>query len=193
MSEHALGKAPRRGKAVEEFKELAALSAYLYVCLGAVIVFKSAVLREAGISYAIWGIALVKALILGKFLLLGRMLHIGKRYRDKPLIWPTLYHSLMFLVLLLILTTIEEVLVGLIHRRAVADSLTHVVGPTFFQGLAVSFIMFLILVPYSAFTCLGDVLGERELFRLFFVDRSAGASLHDRLVDRPVPPVQTRG
>lgn len=192
MSEHALGKTPRHGKAVEEFKELAALSAYLYVCLGAVILFKSAVLREAGISYAIWGIALVKALILGKFMLLGRMLHIGKRYRDKPLIWPTLHHSLMFLVLLLIMTTIEEVVVGLIQRRALADSLAHVVGPTFYQGLAVSFIMFLILVPYSAFTCLGDVLGEREVFRLFFVDRSIDPAVHDRLIGGSVPPVQTQ-
>ncbi len=179
MSEHTLSKAPLREKALEEFKAFAALSLYLYVCLGAVMLFKSAVLREAGISYTVWGIALVKAMVLAKFMLIGRMMHVGKRYRDKPLIWPTLYHSLTFLVLLLILTTIEELIVGLINRRAMAESLTHVVGPTFFQGIAVCFIMFLILVPYSAFTCLGDVLGEREVFRLFFVDRST--------------PVQTRG
>ena len=63
-------------------------------------------------------------------------------------------------------------LVGLIHGRALANLLTHVVGPTFYQGLAVSFVMFLILIPYSAFICLGDTLGEEEVFRLFFVDRS---------------------
>jgi len=189
MSEHALSKA--REKAVEEFKALAALTAYLYVCLGALILFKSALLREAGIDYAIWGVALVKALVLAKFMLLGRMLHVGKRYRDKPLIWPTLYHALIFLVLLLVLTTIEELVVGLIHRRALADSLTHIVGPTFFQGLAVCLIMFLILIPYSAFTCLGDVLGEREVFRLFFVDRSTDAALRDRLVGAGMPPAQT--
>ena len=189
MSEHALRKAGE--KTVEEFKALAALSAYLYVCLGALILFKSAVLREVGISYAIWGIAAVKALVLAKFMLVGRMLHIGKRYRDKPLIWPTLYHALMFLVLLLILTTIEELVVGLIHQRALADSLTHIVGPTFYQGLAVCLIMFLILVPYSAFTCLGDVLGEREVFRLFFVDRSSDITIRDRLVGASVPPAQT--
>jgi hypothetical protein len=51
MSERTLGKAHK--KAVEEFKALLALSAYLNVCLGAVLLFKSAVLREAGDSYAI--------------------------------------------------------------------------------------------------------------------------------------------
>ncbi len=184
MSEHALGKAVE--KAVEEFKALLALAAYLYICLGAVALFKSAVLRDACIHYSIWGIALVKALLLAKFMLMGRMLQIGKRFRDKPLIWPALYHALMFLVLLLILTTVEELLVGLIHGRALADSLTHIVGPSFYQGVAVSLIMFLILLPYSAFTCLGDVLGEREVFRLFFVDPSA--AVRNRLAGGPVPP-----
>jgi len=185
MSEQTLSKAPLSKKAFEEFKALAALSAYLYICLGAVILFKSAVLRGAGISAPIWGIALVKAVLLAKFMLVGRMLHLGRRYRDKPLIWPTLYHALMFLALLLILTTLEELVVGLIHSRAVTDSLAHVVGPTFLEGIAVCFIMFLILIPYSAFTCLGDVLGEREVFRLFFVDRSVDAAVHDRLVGAP--------
>ena len=136
MSEHALGKAAE--KAFEELKALLALAAYLYICLGAVVLFKSAVLRDAGIHYSIWGIALVKALLLAKFMLMGRMLQIGKQFRNKPLIWPTLYHALMFLLLLLILTTVEELLVGLIHGRALTDSLAHVVGPTFYQGFAVS-------------------------------------------------------
>lgn len=175
MGKDASSSAPLREKAAAEFKALAALSLYLYICLGAVVLFKSAVLRGAGIDYAIWGIAAVKAVLLAKFMLVGHALHVGKKFRDKPLIWPTLYRALAFLVVLLILTTLEELIVGVIHRRAVADSLSDVVGPTFLQGIAVCLIMFLILVPYSAFTCLGDTLGERELFRLFFVDGSVEA------------------
>jgi len=127
------------------------------------------------------GPAAVKALVLAKFMLVGRMLHVGTRFRNKPLIWPTLYHSLIFLVVLLILTTLEELIVGFIHARAIAESLTHVVGPTFFQGLAVCLIMFLILVPYAAFTCLSDVVGEAEMIRLFFVNRDADGVVRNRL------------
>ena len=166
-------------KFVEEFKVMLALAAYLYICFGAVILFKSAVLREAGIHTEIWGIAAIKALILAKFLLLGRMLHVGTRFRDKPLIWPTLYHALMFLIVLLILTALEELIVGFIHGRAIAESLTHVVGPTVFGGLAVCLVLFLILVPYSAFTCLSDVVGERETIRLFFVSRDADVTVRN--------------
>ena len=90
----------------------------------------------------------------------------------------------MFLIMLLILTTLEELIVGFIHDRAVADSLNHVVGPIFFQGVAVCLIMFLILVPYSAFTCLSDVVGERETIRLFFVSRDVDGVVRNRLTGR---------
>lgn len=160
-------------RALEEFKEMLALTAYLYVCLGALLLLKSAILREAGIDFAVWGLAIVKALVLAKFMLLGRAANIGKLtlYKDKPLIWPTLHMSLMFLILLLVLTTIEELIVGAIHHRPVAESLTHVVGPSFYIGFATCLIMFLVLVPYCAFKTLGEVIGDRYLIRLFFVAR----------------------
>ena len=158
-------------RAIEEVKEMLALTAYLYVCLGSLMLLKSAILRDAGINFTIWGIAIVKALVLAKFMLLGNAANIGKRHKDKPLIWPTLYMSLMFLILLLVLTTIEELLVGAIHGRSLGDSLAHVVGPSLYVGLATCFVMFLILVPYCAFKSLGDVLGDQYLVRLFFVER----------------------
>lgn len=161
-------------RALEEFKELLALTAYLYVCLGAVMLSKSAILRDAGIEFDVWGIAIIKSLVLAKFMLLGRAANIGKltRYKDRPLIWPTLHMSLMFLILLLVLTTIEELIVGAIHHRPMAESLTHVVGASFYTGFATCLMMFIILVPYCAFKTLGEVLGDRYLVRLFFVERN---------------------
>jgi hypothetical protein len=163
-----------RQKAVHEFKEMLALALYLYVCLGAVVLLKASILRDAGVSFDIWGIAAIKALLLAKFMLIGRAFNLGKRFRHMPLIWPTLYHALMFLILLLALTALEEIIVGAIHSRALSESLMHVVGPTVLEGFAVSLVLYLILVPYSAFICLADTLGEREAQRLFFVDGARG-------------------
>ena len=39
----------------------------------------------------------------------------------------------------------------------------------------------LILIPYSAFMCLGEVLGEREVVRLFFISQTPDPSFHERL------------
>src|SRR3954467_697764 len=117
-------------RVTKEFKEFFVLAAYLYICLGALLLFKSAILQDAGISFTIWGIAAIKALLLAKFMLLGHALHIGERYKHKALIWPTLHQSFAFLILLLVLTGVEEILVGLIHHRPLAESLTHIVGAT---------------------------------------------------------------
>jgi hypothetical protein len=186
MNEQSLHR-PLRHRAISEVKLLVALSVYLYVCLGAVELYKTAVLSEVGIAYTFWGVAVVKAVVLAKFMMLGRMLKVGQRYRNRPLIWPTLYHALIYLVVLLLLTTAEELVVGFIHGRAVVASLDNVVGSSFFQGFAVCLLMFLVLVPYSAFTCLGNVVGEGELARLFFVDRAVDDDVRDRLTGR-LPP-----
>jgi hypothetical protein len=166
-----------RQRAFGEFKEMAALSLYLYICFAAVVLLKAAILQDVGVHFAVWGIAAVKALLLAKFMLIGRALQIGRKFRDRPLIWPVLYHALIFLILLLVLSTIEEIVVGSIQHRPLADSLAHIVGPTVFEGLSICLVLFLILIPYSAYDCLEDVLGERETFRLFFVDGARAISV----------------
>jgi hypothetical protein len=160
-------------KAAEEFKAMLALAAYLYVGLGALLLERTALLHEEGISYAAWGGAAVKALVLAKFMLVGHALHLGERYRHKPLIWPTLYMALMFLILLLVLTALEETVVGLLtHRPIIPDSLAHIAGPTAFVAAGNVLLMFLILLPYCAFKTLGAVIGDSKLVCLFFVSRS---------------------
>jgi hypothetical protein len=177
MNDQSAVKVRLHERALEELKEVLILAVYLYICLGAVMLQKTAVLRDVGISFDMWGIAFVKALVLAKFMLLGHALHIGQqRYKHKALIWPTLYQSVLTLILLLVLSTIEELLVGLMHKRALADSLAHVAGPTPSQVAASCLIMLLILVPYFAFHNLGEVLGDRTLVRLFLVDRRTPVS-----------------
>ena len=159
-------------KVGEEFKAMLALAAYLYVGLGALLLERTALLHEVGINYAAWGGAAAKALILAKFMLVGHALRLGERYRHKPLIWPTLHMGLMFLILLLVLTTLEETVVGLFTHRPFSESLTHIAGPTVFVAVGNVLLMFLILLPYCAFRTLGAVIGDGKLVRLFFVSRS---------------------
>jgi hypothetical protein len=158
-------------KATEEFKAMLVLAAYLYIGLGALLLERTALLHAEGISYTAWGGAAVKALVLAKFMLIGHALHLGERYRHKPLIWPALHMGLMFLILLLLLTTIEELVVGFLRHRPLTESLGHIAGPTPFVALGNLLLMFLILLPYCAFKTLGEVIGEGKLVRLFFVSR----------------------
>jgi hypothetical protein len=154
-----------------EFKELVIISVYLYITIGAVIMMKTAVLRTEGVEFIPWGIAIVKAVVLGKFVMLGNLVHVGGRDISGPLVWPTLRKAFSFLVLLAVLTIIEEVVVGLIHHRSIAASLSELFGARLEETLAGYLIMLLVLIPFFAFRVLSEALGEGRLERMFFVER----------------------
>jgi hypothetical protein len=185
MATETTAKATVRQRAVHEFKELAILTAYLYVTLGAVILMKAAVLHGAGVSFTPWGIAIVKALVLAKFMALGKAMKIGERYADRPLIWPTLHKAFAFLVLLVVLTIIEEVVVGLFHDQSVAASLGELTGAKLYETLAGYIIMLLVLIPYCAIGVLSEALGEGTLARMFFVEGGWATSSSRAATARP--------
>ena len=164
-------KQPLKQRAADELKEFLIVTVYLYICFGAVIYYRAAILHAHGIAYASFGIAIAKALICAKFVLVGRMVHLGERFKQLPLIWPTLYRSFAFLVFLLILNALEEVLVGLVHHRDLADIVADLYGGNRDQLIATSFLGLLVLFPFFAFQSLGELLGERNLVRVFIEPR----------------------
>jgi hypothetical protein len=164
-------KATLHQRAMRELKEFAILFVYLYITLGSVVLMKTAVLHTQGIEFAPWGIAVVKAAVLAKFMLLGKAMKIGDRNTNRPLIWPTLHKAFGFLVLLIIMTIIEEAVVGLFHHQSIAASLTELAGPRLEETIAGFLIMLLVLIPFFAFRVLGDALGEGRVARMFFVER----------------------
>jgi len=157
-----------------ELTEYAAISLYLYICFGAILLYKAAVLQGHGIVYAPYGLAAVKALILAKFMLIGQATKMGERYSHKPLIYPILHKSLAFLALLVVLSVIEEVVAGALHHRSVAESLSGIAGGTWFQIITTSLLLWLILLPYFAFRQIGERLGAGTLRWMLFVDPRDG-------------------
>ena len=156
-----------------ELRQYAVIAAYLYVCFGALILYKTAILRGEGVSYTPFGFAAIKALILGKFILMGHAAGLGDRYQHRSLVHVVARKSLLFLVMLLVLSVVEELVVGLIHGRTVAASLSEFAGGRLPETLASCVIVLLILVPYMAFREFAVVLGEGSL-RQLLLERRAG-------------------
>ena len=163
-------KATLRQRGMHELKELVLISLYLYVALGAVLLMKTAVLHTQGIEIAPWGVAIVKAVVLAKFMMIGEAMKIGER-TTKPLIWATLQKAFALLMLLIVMTILEEAVVGLFHDKTIAVSLGQLAGPRLEETLAGYVIMLLVLIPYCAFRVLDLALGEGRLARMFFVER----------------------
>ena len=173
MASPAPPKPPLRVRALNEFKEMAILTIYLAITIGSVNLMKMAVLHANGIDVDAWGAAIIKALVLAKFILLGKAFKVGEREDRGPLIWPVLRKAVAFLLLLLVLSTIEEMVKGFFHDRSVIDSLRELFGARLAETAAGSLILLLVLIPYFAFEELAEALGERRLVRAFFVDRQA--------------------
>jgi hypothetical protein len=155
-------------RARHELLEYLAISAYLFVCFGSLLFYKSTILRNDGIEFAAWSLALVKALILGKFILVLHAVGVGERsYKSGILLVDILRTSFLFLILLVALNTIEEVTLGLFHGRPVGDVLGEMAGGTLPEAIAVCILLLLVLIPYFSFRSLAARLGNGVLWKHF--------------------------
>jgi hypothetical protein len=158
-------------KAKRELIRYLAISSYLYICFGALLFYKAAILRAEGIPYAAFGVAVAKALILGKFMLLAETFHFGERARAGRVAVQILIKSALFALLLIVLSFIEEVIVGLAHGEKALDTALRFGGGTWPQALATTLLMVLVMIPYFAFDEISASMGKGELMRLLTEDK----------------------
>ena len=139
-------KPPSRNARGANSIEYLVVSSYLFVCFGALIFYKASILHGEGIEFTVFGLAIVKALILGKFLLLLEALKIGEdKKHARSALANILTKSLLFSLLLFAMTVVEELIVGHFHGRASREVLREIAGGTWQQAVAVAILLFLIL------------------------------------------------
>jgi hypothetical protein len=82
-----------------------------------------------GVEFTAFGLALVKALILGKFILVLQAIKMDEP-RDKRgiLLIDILKTSILFLIFLVALSAVEEIALGYFHGRAVHEVLGEMAG-----------------------------------------------------------------
>jgi len=146
-----VNKTSLKERAAEELRNYAIVAAYLYVCLGAILLYKTALLREEGVAFLPHGLAAIKALILGKFILIGEAVGVGSRVQPRSLVSAIATRSVLFFVLLITLSVVEELVVGKVHGRSFAATVAEFRAHAGLEMLATSLLMLLVLVPLIAF------------------------------------------
>ena len=158
-------------KAYGELKEYLTISAYLWVVLASLVLYKSVVLSEHQIPFAAHGLALLNALALGKVMLVAQELHFADRFKEAPLIYPTLFKSAAFAIVLGCFKILEETLIGLYHGRSFNESIAGIGGGTAYGILSLMLILFVLLIPFFGIAELRAVFGEDKMRKLFFTSR----------------------
>jgi len=146
----------------EELHKYLAVSGYLYVCFVAIVLFKMAVLRDAGVAYLPLGLAGAKALILGKFVLIGEAARVGSRVGARTVLQRVVRRVALLFALLILLVVVEELLVGWFHGHPVAQTLAEY-RHRLPEVLAMLLLLLLILVPLVAVTEVSHAMGPGAL------------------------------
>lgn len=148
-------------------KEFLAIAIYLWVVFGLLVMFKSVVLAEHHIPLAYHGFAVINALALAKVMFVAKKLHLGDRFDEAPLIYPTLFKSAVFTAVLACFKILEEIAIGLYHGQSFHQSIAEL-GGTWKAISIFTLLLFAILIPFVGYGELQRVLGEGKLGKIFF-------------------------
>jgi len=156
-------------RARNELIEYLAIAGYLAVCFGTLLFYKATILESQGVDTTRIGLAIVKALILGKFVLILEHLKVGRgKIGANALIFDVLKKAVLFTILLLILSAAEDVIVGAFHGEEAQNALKDMGGGTVPELIATALLGFLILIPYFAYREIAAKLGEDALLKILF-------------------------
>ena len=158
-------------KSIAEGMKLFWIFIYLWVLLGLFTVHRSIVLSEPDLIYH-QGFALINAWLLAKVMLTAEMFHVADNLKDRPLIYPIVFKSGVYSIILLCFYFLEETFLGMWQGKTFAESLPSIGGGTLNGTLVVGVIMFFVLMPFFALRELGRDIGENNLYEQFFVRRS---------------------
>jgi hypothetical protein len=133
-----------------ELPEFAILFVYFWICF-----MGMALQRWAGIEsnvqfLTVLGFVTVKALLVAKFILLGNMLGLARRRPGESVLATMLRKAVALVVLVIVLSAIEEAIVAAIHGRSAMAAVVDLGGKDIGQKLAMLVTLILTVLPYAA-------------------------------------------
>jgi uncharacterized membrane protein YkvI len=163
MRGKSMTKPTLKERAREEFRNFSYVAIYLFVCFAVLMFFESTLSDSTNTGVFSLGAAAIKAAILSKFILIGDALGIGDKSRAPRLVGSIVTRSIQLWLLLILLTVIEELVVGRVHGRAfVATWAEYRQNPTV-PLFAKSLVVLLILLPLIATREFSRTLGPGVL------------------------------
>ena len=97
--------------------------------------------------------------------------NVADDLKHKPLIYPIVYKSAVFALILIGFHALEEFLTGLWHGHSIAESI-NALRAEILQLIVFGLIMFIVLMPFFALKEIARDVGSDKLFEQFFLRRS---------------------
>jgi len=141
---------------------------FLTLVFAAFTQYRRFVLAAHDITYTNYGVAVIEALILAKVISIGGVLRIGRGLGQKPLIYPTLYKTVVFTLFVAAFTLIEHTVIGLWKGKGLMWGIEEYFAKGPYEFLAGCLIFLVVLIPFFGVKELGRVIGQDKIQALFF-------------------------
>jgi hypothetical protein len=171
-----MDKARLKQKIVHEFGEYLQVFFFLAPLFVAFSTYRMLVLGRFEDTLFTYGTAIFNALVMAKIILIGEYIGLGKRHECRPLIYPTIFKSLWFTLLVAVFRVLEGGVRGLLHGEGLAGAVAVVNGRSLNEVLGWSLVMFCAFLPFFALRETARIAGANTLKDLFFRPRGPAAS-----------------
>jgi hypothetical protein len=145
---------------------------YLALVFATFTQYRRLILASHDITYTNYWVALIEALILAKVIMIGSVFRLGRGLERKPLIYPTLYKTVVFTFFCGLFALGEHAIKGLWQGEGFMGGLAELFGKGTHELLANSLVVLVAFFPYFGVKELGRVLGEDKIRALFFQKRA---------------------
>lgn len=158
-----------KARALDEARHFALVLIYVWAILALFALHRKLLQPQYDLAEG-QAFAFFNALVLGKVIYFAERLHLAENLRGKPFIYPILFKSAVFSLLLICFSLVEDTVMGFLRGRTVSENVMHV-GGSGPGTVLIAVIVFVALMPFFALHEFANELGERKLFELFFVPR----------------------
>jgi hypothetical protein len=166
-------KATLRGRAVEEFRIYWVIFIYFAFVLSAFIMYRRLTIHSMAVTHLHYGFALIEAAIIGKVILIGKTFGLGRRLEaGHRLIAIVLLKSILYALLLGLFGVVEHLVHGLLHKESLQAIASHLAGVGLNEFLGRVLLVLVVFVPFFALLEACRVLGNTDLYALFFNKRT---------------------
>jgi len=154
---------------------------YLTLVFAAFTQYRRIILAAHDVTYTNYWVAVIEALILAKVIMIGAVLRLGRGLEHKPLIYPTLYKTVVFTLFCVVFTVLEHAIKGLWTGTGFMGGIAEFFGKGH-ELLANSLVVFVAFIPFFGVKELGRVLGQDKVQPLFFRRRDMDSADAERRV-----------
>lgn len=156
------------GRLMAEVRQFMVMFLYLWILFGLFVMNQVLTLEQHGMSIALSGFAMLNALVLAKVMMVVEYFDFSRWLRDKPLVYPVVFESLVLSVLFIVFHFVEHIVIGFLKGETLQESMPNLAAGGMLGLLCIGGILLFSLLPFFAFKHLSRVLGAGYVYGLFF-------------------------